>query len=32
MALYPMAGPIVVTGRTATGDVATFEDDLAQHK
>ncbi|MFK4227549.1 hypothetical protein [Streptomyces sp. NPDC019890] len=31
MALYPLAGPIVVTGRTATGDVATLEDDLAQH-
>ncbi|GHE34294.1 DUF3846 domain-containing protein [Streptomyces capitiformicae] len=31
MPLYPLAGPIVVTGRTASGDVAALDDDLVQH-
>lgn len=31
MPLYPMAGPIVITGRTASGDVAALDDDLVQH-
>jgi hypothetical protein len=31
MALYPLAGTVVVTGCTASGDVATLEDDLVQH-
>ncbi|MGX1266958.1 hypothetical protein [Streptomyces phaeoluteigriseus] len=30
-ALYPLAGPIVVTGRTAAGDVTALDDDLVQH-
>ncbi|MEU9546389.1 hypothetical protein [Streptomyces mirabilis] len=30
-ALYPLAGPVVVTGRTASGDVTTLDDDLVQH-
>ncbi|MFE2715268.1 hypothetical protein ACFXKI_25610 [Streptomyces mirabilis] len=30
-ALYPVGGPVVVTGRTATGDVTTLDDDLVQH-
>ncbi|MFF0094599.1 hypothetical protein ACFYSF_32215 [Streptomyces canus] len=29
--LYPLAGPIVVTGRTESGDVTTLDDDLMQH-
>ncbi|MER7568913.1 hypothetical protein ABTZ93_39190 [Streptomyces sp. NPDC097941] len=29
--LYPLAGPIVVTGRTQSGDVTTLDDDLVQH-
>ncbi|MFJ4634058.1 hypothetical protein [Streptomyces sp. NPDC088847] len=31
MPLYPLAGSIVVTGRTATGDVTALDDDLAEH-
>ncbi|MDG9709722.1 hypothetical protein [Streptomyces sp. DH10] len=31
MTLYPLAGPIVVTGRTESGDVTTLDDDLVQH-
>ncbi|MET7889532.1 hypothetical protein [Streptomyces avermitilis] len=31
MTLYPLAATIVVTGRTATGDVTALDDDLAQH-
>lgn len=31
MALYPLAGLIVVTGRTASGEVTALDDDLAQH-
>lgn len=31
MALYNLAGPIVVTGRTESWDVAALDDDLAQH-
>ncbi|MFI1106328.1 hypothetical protein [Streptomyces melanogenes] len=31
MALYPLAGPIVVTGRTAHGEVTALDDDLAAH-
>ncbi|TLS45742.1 hypothetical protein FE633_13335 [Streptomyces montanus] len=31
IALYPLAGTIVVTGRTATGDVTALDDDLVQH-
>ncbi|MEU0899835.1 hypothetical protein [Streptomyces massasporeus] len=31
MPLYPLAGPIVVTGRTASGDVTVLDDDLVQH-
>jgi hypothetical protein len=31
MPLYPLAGPIVVTGRTASGDVTALDDDLVQH-
>ncbi|MGW2563375.1 hypothetical protein ACWCXB_29945 [Streptomyces sp. NPDC001514] len=30
-AVYPMHGPIIVTGRTETGGVAPLDDDLAQH-
>lgn len=29
--LYPLAGPVVVTGRTASGDVTTLYDHLVQH-
>ncbi|MFE9769739.1 hypothetical protein ACFYPC_35345 [Streptomyces sp. NPDC005808] len=29
--LYPLAGPIVVTGRTVSGDVTALDDDLVQH-
>jgi hypothetical protein len=29
--MYPLAGPIVVTGRTASGDVTALDDDLVQH-
>ncbi|MEU5298964.1 hypothetical protein [Streptomyces umbrinus] len=29
--LYPLAGTIVVTGRTASGDTETLNDELAQH-
>ncbi|MFI7143224.1 DUF3846 domain-containing protein [Streptomyces massasporeus] len=28
---YPLAGPIVVTGRTASGDLPALDDDLVQH-
>ncbi|NUK21694.1 hypothetical protein [Streptomyces lunaelactis] len=31
MTLYPLAGTIVVTGRTAIGDVTALDDDLVQH-
>ncbi|MEU9014635.1 hypothetical protein AB0D12_33740 [Streptomyces sp. NPDC048479] len=31
MALYPLAGPIVITGLTAAGDVTALDDDLVQH-
>ncbi|MCX4598277.1 hypothetical protein OG819_55045 [Streptomyces sp. NBC_01549] len=31
MTLYPLAGPVVVTGRTAAGDVTALDDDLVQH-
>lgn len=31
MPLYPLAGPIVVTGRTESGDVTALDDDLVQH-
>lgn len=31
VALYPLAGTIVVTGRTADGDVTALDDDLAEH-
>ncbi|MCC9708241.1 hypothetical protein E4N62_25055 [Streptomyces sp. MNU76] len=31
MALYPLAGTIVITGRTATGDVTALDNDLVQH-
>ncbi|MFF8867894.1 hypothetical protein ACF08B_38305 [Streptomyces sp. NPDC015139] len=31
MPLYPLAGPIVITGRAASGDVAALDNDLAQH-
>ncbi|MGP4092576.1 hypothetical protein [Streptomyces sp. KR55] len=31
MTLYPLAGTIVVTGRTATGDMTALDDDLVQH-
>lgn len=31
MPLYPLAGTIVVTGRTETGDVTALDDDLVQH-
>jgi hypothetical protein len=31
MPLYPLAGPIVITGRTASGDVTVLDDDLVQH-
>ncbi|WP_331765327.1 hypothetical protein OG747_52730 (plasmid) [Streptomyces sp. NBC_01384] len=30
-ALYPLAGPIVITGRTESGEVTALDDDLAQH-
>ncbi|MFG2961370.1 hypothetical protein ACGF5O_47605 [Streptomyces sp. NPDC048291] len=30
-ALYPLAGPIVVTGRTTTGELTALDDDLVQH-
>ncbi|GGN46372.1 hypothetical protein [Streptomyces fuscichromogenes] len=29
--LYPLAGPIVVTGRTTTGELLALDDDLVQH-
>lgn len=29
--MYPLAGTIVVTGRTADGDVTALDDDLAEH-
>lgn len=29
--LYPLAGPIVITGRTASGDATALDDDLVQH-
>ncbi len=31
VALYPLAGTIVITGRTETGDVAALDDDMVQH-
>jgi hypothetical protein len=31
LALYPLAGAIVVTGRTDTGDLTALDDDLVQH-
>jgi hypothetical protein len=31
MPLYTLVGPIVVTGRTTSGDVTALEDDLVQH-
>ncbi|GGP78059.1 hypothetical protein [Streptomyces melanogenes] len=31
VALYPLAGTIVVTGRTADGEVTSLDDDLAEH-
>ncbi|MDX3321146.1 hypothetical protein PV415_30000 [Streptomyces sp. ME03-5684b] len=31
MSLYPLAGPIVVTGRTERGDVMALDGDLVQH-
>ncbi|MFE9024338.1 hypothetical protein ACFYNL_38120 [Streptomyces sp. NPDC007808] len=31
MPLYRLAGPIVVTGRTESGDVTALDDDLVQH-
>ncbi|MFC0843565.1 hypothetical protein ACFH04_07440 [Streptomyces noboritoensis] len=31
VALYPLAGTIVVTGRTADGEVTALDDDLAEH-
>ncbi|MFC7266377.1 hypothetical protein [Streptomyces lutosisoli] len=31
MTLYPLAGPVLVTGRTAAGDVTALDDDLVQH-
>ncbi|WP_406482472.1 hypothetical protein [Streptomyces sp. NBC_01615] len=31
MTLYLLAGPVVVTGRTAAGDVTALDDDLVQH-
>lgn len=31
MPLYPLAGIIVVTGRTAAGDVTALDEDLAEH-
>ncbi|WP_345600017.1 hypothetical protein [Streptomyces coacervatus] len=31
MPLYPLAGPIVITGRTASGEVTALDDDLVQH-
>ncbi|MGW3956459.1 hypothetical protein ACWEKM_37425 [Streptomyces sp. NPDC004752] len=31
MTLYPLAGTVVVTGRTGTGDVTALDDDLVQH-
>lgn len=31
MPLYPLAGPIVITGRTTSGDKAALDHDLAQH-
>ncbi|WP_371656794.1 MULTISPECIES: hypothetical protein [unclassified Streptomyces] len=31
VAVYPLAGTIVVTGRTADGDVTALDDDLAEH-
>ncbi|MGW1008229.1 hypothetical protein [Streptomyces sp. NPDC002520] len=31
MPLYPLAGPMVITGRTASGDMAALDNDLAQH-
>jgi hypothetical protein len=29
--LYSLTGPVVITGRTANGDVTALDDDLAQH-
>ncbi|MFJ7905273.1 hypothetical protein ACIQ6V_33125 [Streptomyces sp. NPDC096198] len=31
MPLYPLAGPIVITGRTTSGDTAALDKDLAHH-
>jgi hypothetical protein len=31
MALYPIHGPVIVTGPADDGDVAPLDDDLAQH-
>ncbi|MGW7824657.1 hypothetical protein ACWGLF_42850 [Streptomyces puniciscabiei] len=31
MALYPLHGPVVVTGRTPDGEAAALDDDLAEH-
>ncbi|MFJ8787372.1 hypothetical protein [Streptomyces sp. NPDC102476] len=31
MPLYPLVGPVVVTGRTESGDVTSLDDDLVQH-
>ncbi|MEU0031746.1 hypothetical protein [Streptomyces sp. NPDC006335] len=31
MPLYPLAGRIVVTGRTTSGDLTALDDDLVQH-
>ncbi|MFF7890255.1 hypothetical protein ACH40F_58595 [Streptomyces sp. NPDC020794] len=31
MALYPLHGPVVITGRTQDGGVAPLDDDLAQY-
>ncbi|MFE2964064.1 hypothetical protein ACFXKC_10390 [Streptomyces sp. NPDC059340] len=31
MALYPLAGPIAITGRTESGEATALDDDPAQH-
>ncbi|MEU6510996.1 hypothetical protein [Streptomyces sp. NPDC046942] len=31
MTLYPLHGPVVVTGRTPDGEAAALDDDLAEH-
>ncbi|MFB7511171.1 hypothetical protein [Streptomyces broussonetiae] len=31
MALYPLHGPVVITGRTPDGEAAALDDDLAEH-